>query len=84
MVLAVSGALILIDRLLRLMTGKLEDSELIGVRESEEDTHRCACTFEIKSEHPISDSCRIFRFSCWLRIVRAFPSLFRCCFVVLP
>lgn len=37
MVLAVSGALILIDRLLRLMTGKLEDSELIGVRESEEE-----------------------------------------------
>ena len=37
MVLAVSGALILLDRLLRLMLGKLENSELIGVRESEEE-----------------------------------------------
>ncbi|WP_369908132.1 TRAP transporter small permease [Limnohabitans sp. JirII-29] len=37
MVLAVSGALILVDRLLRLMLGKLENSELIGVRESEEE-----------------------------------------------
>lgn len=37
MVLAVSGALILVDRLLRLMQGKLENSELIGVRESEEE-----------------------------------------------
>lgn len=37
MVLAVSGALILIDRLLRLMSGKLPDSELIGIRESEEE-----------------------------------------------
>lgn len=37
MVLAVSGALILVDRLLRLMRGELADSELIGVRESEEE-----------------------------------------------
>lgn len=37
MVLAVSGALILVDRLLRLMQGRLQDSELIGVRESEEE-----------------------------------------------
>jgi hypothetical protein len=37
MVLAVSGALILVDRLMRLMRGELADSELIGVRESEEE-----------------------------------------------
>ena len=37
MVCAVSGALILIDHLLRLITGELADSELIGVRESEEE-----------------------------------------------
>jgi TRAP-type C4-dicarboxylate transport system permease small subunit len=37
MVLAASGALILVDRLIRLMLGQLEDSELIGVRESEEE-----------------------------------------------
>lgn len=37
MVLAVSGALILIERLMRLFTGKLSDAELIGVRESEEE-----------------------------------------------
>jgi TRAP-type C4-dicarboxylate transport system permease small subunit len=37
MVLAVSGALILVDHLLRLMRGELADSELIGVRESEEE-----------------------------------------------
>jgi TRAP-type C4-dicarboxylate transport system permease small subunit len=37
MVLAASGALILLDRLLRLAMGQLEDSELIGVRESEEE-----------------------------------------------
>jgi TRAP-type C4-dicarboxylate transport system permease small subunit len=37
MVLAVSGALILVDHLLRLMRGELADSELIGIRESEEE-----------------------------------------------
>ena len=37
MVLAVSGALILIDHVLRLFRGELADSELIGVRESEEE-----------------------------------------------
>ena len=37
MVLAVSGALILIDRMVRLARGQLADSELIGVRESEEE-----------------------------------------------
>jgi TRAP-type C4-dicarboxylate transport system permease small subunit len=37
MVLAVSGALILIDHMLRLFRGELADSELIGVRESEEE-----------------------------------------------
>jgi hypothetical protein len=37
MVLAVSGALILVDHLMRLMRGELADSELIGVRESEEE-----------------------------------------------
>ncbi len=37
MVCAVSGALILVDHLWRLMTGELADSELIGVRESEEE-----------------------------------------------
>lgn len=37
MVLAVSGALILVDRLLRLMQGRLQENELIGVRESEEE-----------------------------------------------
>lgn len=36
-VLAVSGALILIDHLVRLLQGKLAESELIGVRESEEE-----------------------------------------------
>ena len=37
MVCAVSGALILVDHLIRLVTGELADSELIGVRESEEE-----------------------------------------------
>jgi TRAP-type C4-dicarboxylate transport system permease small subunit len=37
MVLAASGALILIDRMVRLARGQLADSELIGVRESEEE-----------------------------------------------
>ena len=37
MVCAVSGALILVDHLYRLVTGQLADSELIGVRESEEE-----------------------------------------------
>ena len=37
MVLAISGALILVDHLLRLFRGELADSELIGVRESEEE-----------------------------------------------
>jgi TRAP-type C4-dicarboxylate transport system permease small subunit len=37
MVLAVSGALILVDHLVRLMRGELADRELIGVRESEEE-----------------------------------------------
>ena len=37
MVCAVSGALILVDHLYRLLTGQLADSELIGVRESEEE-----------------------------------------------
>ena len=37
MVCAVSGALILVDHLWRLMTGELAESELIGVRESEEE-----------------------------------------------
>jgi len=37
MVLAVSGALILMDRMVRLAQGRLADSELIGVRESEEE-----------------------------------------------
>lgn len=37
MVLAASGALILIDHLWRLLTGQLAESELIGVRESEEE-----------------------------------------------
>lgn len=37
LVLAVSGALILIERLWRLATGRLSDAELIGVRESEEE-----------------------------------------------
>ena len=37
MVLAVSGALVLINHLLRLASGELSDSELIGVRESEEE-----------------------------------------------
>lgn len=37
LVLAVSGALILLERLWRLFTGQLSDKELIGVRESEEE-----------------------------------------------
>jgi TRAP-type C4-dicarboxylate transport system permease small subunit len=36
-VLAVSGALILINHLVLLLQGKLADTELIGVRESEEE-----------------------------------------------
>lgn len=37
MVLAVLGALVLLERLLRLMSGTLPDHELIGIRESEEE-----------------------------------------------
>jgi hypothetical protein len=35
---AVFGAAVLIYKMLRLMTGQLQDAELIGVRESEEET----------------------------------------------
>lgn len=37
MVFAVSGALILVNRLWSLFTGKLSEAELIGIRESEEE-----------------------------------------------
>jgi TRAP-type C4-dicarboxylate transport system permease small subunit len=37
LVMAVSGAVILLERLWRLMTGQLADHELVGIRESEEE-----------------------------------------------
>ncbi len=37
MVFAVSGAVVLLNHLWRLVTGQLSESELIGIRESEEE-----------------------------------------------
>lgn len=37
LVLAVSGSLVLVNQLWRLISGQIQESELIGIRESEEE-----------------------------------------------